>query len=278
MSADLRPVPTPAPDHPTIYEAIAAVMRDLRPVGKRGTNTEQRYKYRTVDDVYSALHGPLGQHGVFIVPRVLQRLQVTGLGKDSKGTRTSVEVEYDLFGPRGDKVTAGPWWGEALDYSDKSTNKALTASLKYLLFQLFCIAVEGDDDADATTPEPARPERPEQPPQQRGPGDRMGAFRTAMQWARRVAMAKDQAALQALWREASAAKIDAELLVPDPRNPDAQITTLALFRAAAQSLENSSGPLVVEVPDGEGPDPDPADPWADQPADQTDPYGDESQL
>jgi hypothetical protein len=46
-------------------------------------------------------------------------------------------------------------FGEAMDSSDKSTNKAEAAAFKYACFQAFCIPTEADNDADAHTPEPA---------------------------------------------------------------------------------------------------------------------------
>lgn len=44
-------------------------------------------------------------------------------------------------------------YGEAMDSADKATNKAMSAAYKYAAFQTFCIPTEGDNDADATTPE-----------------------------------------------------------------------------------------------------------------------------
>jgi hypothetical protein len=40
-----------------------------------------------------------------------------------------------------------------MDSGDKATNKAMSASYKYMAMQLFCIPTEGDNDADATTHE-----------------------------------------------------------------------------------------------------------------------------
>jgi hypothetical protein len=46
-------------------------------------------------------------------------------------------------------------YGEAMDSADKATNKAMSAAYKYAAFLAFCIPTEGDNDADATTHEPA---------------------------------------------------------------------------------------------------------------------------
>ena len=44
---------------------------------------------------------------------------------------------------------------EALDFSDKATNKCLTYAQKYLFIQVFCLPVIGQDEGDAETIEQA---------------------------------------------------------------------------------------------------------------------------
>jgi hypothetical protein len=54
--------------------------------------------------------------------------------------------------------------GEAMDSSDKATNKAMSAAYKYAALMTFAIPTEGDNDADAHTPEvvaePAKKPKP----------------------------------------------------------------------------------------------------------------------
>src|SRR3546814_8730156 len=45
-------------------------------------------------------------------------------------------------------------FGEAKDMADKATNKAMSAAYKDAAFMTFAIPVEGEEDADAVTPEP----------------------------------------------------------------------------------------------------------------------------
>jgi hypothetical protein len=42
-------------------------------------------------------------------------------------------------------------YGEALDAGDKATSKAMSAAYKQAVVQLFCIPLQGSDDADAST-------------------------------------------------------------------------------------------------------------------------------
>lgn len=137
---------------PTVHQAIGYVVRDLRGVGKDQQNTDQRYRYRGIEDVLKALHPVLGQHGVFIVPHVIERLyeDVTST-KGTKGRLVNLHMSYEIFGPRGDRVLADTW-GEALDYSDKGTNKAMTAAFKYMLCEVFAIG-DGEEEADSVSPE-----------------------------------------------------------------------------------------------------------------------------
>jgi hypothetical protein len=65
----------------------------------------------------------------------------------------TVEAEFDLVcAEDGSKHTVRTF-GEAMDMSDKATNKAMSAAYKYAAFQTFAIPTEADNDADAHTHE-----------------------------------------------------------------------------------------------------------------------------
>ncbi|MFI0739319.1 ERF family protein [Streptomyces sp. NPDC021100] len=154
------PAPEGAPaDAPRVFTAINAVMRDAMPVGKNQRNEQQNYRFRGIDDVMSAMAGPLRTHGVFILPAIAQQAQ----SRDGKMTRTLITMRYRIYGPAGDCLVAEVP-GEAFDFADKSMNKAQSAALKYLLFTLFMLPVDGRsiDDGDRHHPEPA-PEQQRQP-------------------------------------------------------------------------------------------------------------------
>ncbi|MFD8948966.1 ERF family protein [Streptomyces xanthophaeus] len=154
------PAPTtyePAPDGtpadaPRIFAAINAVMRDTMPVGKNQQNTQQNYKFRGIDDVMSAMAGPMRSHGVFILPTIAGQRQ----DRDGKMTRTNITMRYRVYGPAGDCLIAEVP-GEASDFADKSTNKAQSAALKYLLFTLFMLPVDGRSIDDGDRDHPTQP-------------------------------------------------------------------------------------------------------------------------
>lgn len=140
-----------------IYELIGKAMADMGPISKDKTNKQQGYKFRGIDDVYNALNPVLCEHGLFVVPRVLERTREER--QTQNGGRliyTILKVQYTMYAPDGSSIEAVVD-GEGMDSADKSTNKAMSAAYKYFMFQLFSIPTEELVDADAETPPPSKP-------------------------------------------------------------------------------------------------------------------------
>lgn len=143
-----------------IYSALADITGELAKIGisKNNKNAQQGYKFRGIDDIYNALSGLLSKNHVIIVPAVRSREQTERVtGKGGTLFYTVVCVDYSIFSADDGSMVKATTYGEAMDSADKSTNKAMSAAYKYLCLQLFCIPTEGDNDADATTPEESRP-------------------------------------------------------------------------------------------------------------------------
>jgi hypothetical protein len=143
---------------PAVYTAISNVAREMAASGiaKTRRNVDQKYQFRGIDDVYNALAPLLPKHGLVVVPRMLTRACAERATR-SGGALFSVvvEAEFDFVAVAdGSRVTARAF-GEAMDTADKATNKAMSAAYKYTAFQTFCIPTEGDNDADAATPDVA---------------------------------------------------------------------------------------------------------------------------
>lgn len=137
---------------PAIYRAIAGVIDDIGTVGKDKVNKQQGFKYRSIDDVYNALHPALAKNKVFIVPEILEH-ERTEAGKSRNGTtivRSVCKIKYTLYGEDGSSVES-VIVGEALDMADKAINKCMAIAYKYLCFQIFCIPTEEMIDPDAET-------------------------------------------------------------------------------------------------------------------------------
>src|SRR5487761_2621820 len=157
----------------TVFQAISAVIAEMEGIGKNRLNKDQNYKFRGVDDVLKVLHPLFGKHGVFFAPTVLERIYEERVSKQgTAGHVAHLHVRYKVYGPAGDFIEVSTW-GEGLDYSDKATNKAMTAAFKYAMFELFAVA-DPDDDGDHTTQDGGettdrqtsnRPQRPQTRPQ-----------------------------------------------------------------------------------------------------------------
>jgi len=149
-TAGASPSHTPNQAAPSVHELMSRVMRDVRNVGKNGTNDSQNYKFRGVDDAIGALAQPLRDHGVFMTPEVLD------FKTETRGRQNAVmmRVAFHFYGPAGDHVTAVTM-GEASDFADKASNKAMSAALKYALIHTFMIPVDAKslDDGDRDHPE-----------------------------------------------------------------------------------------------------------------------------
>ena len=136
----------------TVHQAIGEMIAELEGIGKGGYNREQKYYYRGIEDVLRELHPLFAKYGVFMAPDVLERHYEERVStKGTLGHAAHLHVRFTVYGPTGDSISLSTW-GEGLDYSDKATNKAMTAAFKYALFQLFAVC-DPAEDGDAQGPE-----------------------------------------------------------------------------------------------------------------------------
>lgn len=143
-----------------VYQAIAAVQAELAKTGiakSRKNKQGEGYMFRGIDDVYAALAPLLAAHKLCVIPRVMQRdIAERQSMKGNPLFYVTVHAEFDFVSAEdGSKHTAATF-GEAMDSGDKATNKAMSAAYKYAAFMTFAIPTEGDNDADATTPDVAK--------------------------------------------------------------------------------------------------------------------------
>ena len=149
-----------------VYQAINAVQADLAKegIGKDRRNAQQGYNFRGIDDVYNALAPLLSKHKLVILPRVLSReCSERATQKGGVLFYTTVEVEFDFIASEDGSKHTVKTFGEAMDSADKSTNKVMSAAYKYAAMQAFAIPTEGDNDADADTPDVAPKQAARQP-------------------------------------------------------------------------------------------------------------------
>lgn len=149
-------IPEPGPDGPEqvpVWVAWSRVMGDVRGVnkgdwygrpGERGS-----YQFRGVDSALNSFGPACRLHGVLVLPvhvETAYRDVKTSGGKPSR--ECTATVTYRIIGPTGDSIEVQSA-GESMDSADKGTAKALSTSLRSLLF-LGGLVPTNDTDPDAT--------------------------------------------------------------------------------------------------------------------------------
>lgn len=132
-----------------IYQAIIGVMSDIGVIGKEKKNAQQGFKYRGVDDVMNALQPVMVQHGLFVVPEIIdQKREERQTNRGGNLIYSVCTVRYTFYAKDGSSVQCVVV-GEGMDSGDKATNKAMSIAFKYACFQVFCIPTEEMKDPDA---------------------------------------------------------------------------------------------------------------------------------
>lgn len=141
-----------------IYKLIPKVSAAVGAIAKARYNEQQRFKYRGIDDVLNSFHKPLADFGVLMLP-TYKIIDTSERQSKSGGALYVVRVlgEFRFAAGDGSSVTASTL-GEAMDSADKAVGKAMSVAMKNVMFQVFCVPLEGGlDEPDADTPEDAGP-------------------------------------------------------------------------------------------------------------------------
>jgi len=146
-------------DKPPIHEALAAVMAQVRAVGKGEHNRELGFRFRGIDAVLNAVGPVLRDHGIVPLPQVLDvAYRDVRTSRDKPAREVTVRVRYRFVGPAGDHLDVEVP-GEAMDHGDKGTAKAMSVAMRIALLQALCLPT---DDADPDTSHYERAEHAEQ--------------------------------------------------------------------------------------------------------------------
>jgi hypothetical protein len=138
-------------------------MKDIEPIAKGRQNREQGFQYRGVDDVMNELQKVLVNHGIFIVPEVLEQTREERQSRKGYNLNYSIQkIAFHFTADDGSSIKAVVV-GEGMDSGDKASNKALSIAFKYACLQVFCIPTEDNKDPDGDTPSSSTPKRPEPP-------------------------------------------------------------------------------------------------------------------
>lgn len=157
-------------DNRKVLEGIAKVSGILSQSGiaKGRKNQQQGYAFRGIDDVLNALAPLLAENQLVVLPNVTSRECVERATKSGSALfYVTVAVNFRIMCAEDGSEVSATVFGEAMDSADKATNKAMSAAYKYFAIQTFCIPTEGDNDADAHTPDVAPAPAPTGTPSER---------------------------------------------------------------------------------------------------------------
>lgn len=151
------------PTRPHVLEAIESVQAALSRLGidKSSHNSGQNFSFRGIDAAMAALSPLLVAARMAVLPFVNESVREKSDSAAGKVQFSSiVTVTFQLVSLVDGSKLETCFTGEGKDAGDKANSKALAMAYKYFVFQTFCVPVEGQDDADASNPEPVAVARP----------------------------------------------------------------------------------------------------------------------
>lgn len=147
-----------------IFTAIPAIMQAVGAIAKDKKNTGQGYNFRGIDDIYNALHKHLAEHKVFVTKEILSHNREERESKKGAATLYSIiEIRFTYHAEDGSSIQDTAV-GEAMDFGDKASNKAMSAAFKYSLMQVFCIPTIEEKDTELQDHQ-VKPKAQQQPQQ-----------------------------------------------------------------------------------------------------------------
>lgn len=137
---------------------MVKIMAAVGTIAKGGTNAQQNYKFIQGDAVLDAFRAEFIKHNIALFSRALEYEQASGTTqKGGTNWHAIVKFEFTLVDADTGETRSDTWFGESIDSSDKSFNKAATAALKYWLMKTFMISA--GDDIDQESPQFERQRR-----------------------------------------------------------------------------------------------------------------------
>ena len=134
----------------TIYRRILDIMKQVGVIGKnQDAGGGGNFKFRGIDDVYDALQPALIEHGVVVVPQVLEQEVRDSQTSSGKFTQlATVRVKWTFYAEDGSNVEAITG-GAATDGQGRALAQAQTDAFKKAIFQTLCIPVKGETDPES---------------------------------------------------------------------------------------------------------------------------------
>lgn len=135
-----------------LYARLAAAAREVGPIEKGERNTQQGFDFRSIEQITGRARTVFARYGLALVPTRVVSVSSAPVesSRGAAGWRTTVTMEYSLGANVGDRTESLTLQmaGEAVDYGDKSTSKAVQMAFKYALTEALLIGAEADADAE----------------------------------------------------------------------------------------------------------------------------------
>lgn len=137
---------TETPASASIQVLLSRVMNDVNAVKKTDRNTAQNFSFRGIDAVVNAVAPALREHGVIVMPEVLEHTYSTvEVGRNrTQMEHVIVRVKYTFTGTDGDSLSCTVL-GEAMDAGDKATPKAMSVAFRIALLQALALPTDEPD-------------------------------------------------------------------------------------------------------------------------------------
>lgn len=131
-----------------IHTKLAKIAGEIGSINKTERNEQQGFNFRSIEQITEKARPLLAREGISVMPRILSKEYSEVVSKsNTKGFRCIAEVEYTFTAGSDDSKAVASMIGEAADYGDKSTSKAVQMAYKYALTQV--LQVGSGDDPDA---------------------------------------------------------------------------------------------------------------------------------
>lgn len=154
-------------DVPKIYAAMHAIMKDI-PFIEKEQKAPEDYLFRGIEDALRFAHPKFLDHDVICIPHVRNTTREQHSVNNKFTLFTVVEVDYNFYSTiDGSSVTSAVSGEGMCYYKDKSTAIAMSNAFKTMMWQTFCIPVDGKElDGENTT----EPQGDSKPSNTRAPG------------------------------------------------------------------------------------------------------------
>ncbi len=150
-SVEEKPIEKPRPQN--VFQSIERMTELLAKEGiqkDKGGTREINYKFRGIDDIRNNSSPLMKECALVILPKMVKREEKERTTKSGGFALWVVlDVDFELVNTIDGSKTNIPIISEAVDYSDKATQKAMSQAYKTLAINAFNIPTEGEQDTDA---------------------------------------------------------------------------------------------------------------------------------